>query len=150
MGHFPQATARVASLVCEDENSPEEVTMTRTATSSTAEEVLDYGAVEDRTTRFDGGYTVNFTTFREAVDMAPVLASLPGGHCTCPHWGLLYRGRVVVHYDDHDDVIEAGQAYFMAPGHVPEVEAGTEFLMFSPTEELAATEAAINAAMQPQ
>jgi hypothetical protein len=55
-----------------------------------------------------------------------------------------------VHYEDHDDVIEAGQAYYMAPGHVPEVEAGTELLMFSPTDELAATEAAINAAMQPQ
>ena len=55
-----------------------------------------------------------------------------------------------MHYDDHDDVIEAGQAYYMAPGHVPEIEAGTEFLMFSPTDELAATEAAIDAAMQKQ
>ena len=62
----------------------------------------------------------------------------------------MLSGRVVVHYEDHDDVIEAGEAYYMAPGHVPEVEAGTEFLMFSPTEELAATEAAIKAAMQPQ
>ena len=124
--------------------------MTRTATSATAEEVLDYGPVEDRTTRFDGGYTVNWTTFREAVDMAPVLAPLPGGRCSCPHWGQLLSGRVVVHYEDHDDVIEAGQAYYMAPGHVPEVEAGTELFMFSPTEELAATEAAIDAAMQPQ
>ena len=57
---------------------------------------------------------------------------------------------MVVHYEDHDDVVEAGDAYFMAPGHVPEVAAGTELLMFSPTEELATTEAAIKAAMQPQ
>ena len=124
--------------------------MTRTTTRDTAEEVSDYGAVADRTTRFDGGYTVNWTTFREDVDMTPILASLPGGRCSCPHWGQLLSGRVVVHYEDHDDVIEAGDAYYMAPGHVPEIEAGSELLMFSPTEELAATEAAIEAAMQPQ
>jgi hypothetical protein len=124
--------------------------MTRTTTRDTAEEVADYGAVADRTTRFDGGYTVNWTTFREDTDMAPILASLPGGRCSCPHWGQLLSGRVVVHYEDHDDVIEPGDAYYMAPGHVPEIAAGTEFLMFSPTEELAATEAAIEAAMQPQ
>jgi len=124
--------------------------MTRTITRDTAEEVTDYGAVADRTTRFDGGYTVNWTTFREDIDMAPILASLPGGHCSCPHWGQLLSGRVVVHYDDHDDVIEAGAAYYMAPGHVPEIAAGSELLMFSPTEELAATDAAIEAAMQPQ
>ena len=57
---------------------------------------------------------------------------------------------MVVHYEDHDDVIEAGDAYYMAPGHVPAADAGTELVMFSPTEELAATEAAIKAAMQPQ
>ncbi len=124
--------------------------MTRTATSATAAEHVDFGPVDDRWTELDGGYTVNFTTFREDVDMTPILASLPGGRCACPHWGQVVKGRVVVHYEDHDDVAEAGDAYFMAPGHVPEIVAGTELLMFSPTEELAATEAAIKAAMQPQ
>ncbi|GAB3243621.1 hypothetical protein [Nocardioides dilutus] len=122
--------------------------MARIATKDTADEVADYGPVHDRTTRFDGGYTVNWTSFDEALDMAPVLASLPGGRCSCPHWGQLLSGRVVVHYEDHDDVIEAGQAYYMAPGHVPEIDAGTEFLMFSPTDQLTATEAAIESALQ--
>ena len=76
-------------------------------------------------------------------------ASLPGGRCQCPHWGTLLNGRVVVHYEDHDEVIEAGEPYYMAPGHVPEIDAGTELLMFSPTDEVAATNAAIQAAMQP-
>ena len=124
--------------------------MTRTATRDTAEEVTDYGAVADCTTKLDGGYTVNWTTFREDIDMTQMLATLPGGHCSCPHWGQLLSGRVVVHYEDHDDVIEAGEAYYMAPGHVPEIAAGSELFMFSPTEELAATDAAITAAMQPQ
>ncbi len=124
--------------------------MTRTATSATAAEHIDHGPVDDRWTELDGGYTVNFITFREDTDMTAMLASLPEGRCACPHWGQLTRGRVVVHYQDHDEVIEAGQAYYMAPGHVPDVAAGSELLMFSPTNELAATEAAIQAAMQSQ
>jgi hypothetical protein len=124
--------------------------MTRTATSATADEVADYGSVHDRTTRLDGGYTVSWTTFREDTDMAPILAPLPGAHCSCPHFGQLLSGRVIVRYDDHEDVIEAGQAYYMAPGHVPWIAAGSELFMFSPTDELAATEAAIQAVMQPQ
>ena len=124
--------------------------MTRTATSATTEEVADYGPVEDRSTELDGGYTVNWTTFREAVGHGAGARLAPGGRCPARTGGNVLSGRVVVHYEDHDDVIEAGDAYYMAPGHVPEIEAGTEFVMFSPTEELAATEAAIEAAMQPQ
>ena len=55
---------------------------------------------------------------------------------------------MVVHYADHDDVIEPGDAFYLPPGHVPEADAGTEIVQFSPTEELATTEAAIEAAMQ--
>ncbi|MBA2282770.1 MAG: hypothetical protein M3527_04955 [Actinomycetota bacterium] len=55
---------------------------------------------------------------------------------------------MVVHYEDHDDVIEARDAYYLAPGHVPEIECGTEFVTFSPAEELRATDAAITAALQ--
>jgi hypothetical protein len=36
----------------------------------------------------------------------------------------------------------------MTPGHVPEITAGTEFVMFGPTDEVAATNAVIEAAMQ--
>ena len=80
--------------------------------------------------------------------MAPMLASLPGGHCSCPHWGYVLAGSMVVHYADHDDVIAAGDAFYLPPGHVPEIDAGTEFVLFSPAEELKATDAAIMAAMQ--
>jgi len=55
---------------------------------------------------------------------------------------------MIVHYEDHDDMIEEGQAFYMPPGHVPDADAGTEFVLFSPTAELRATEAAIAKAMQ--
>jgi hypothetical protein len=115
--------------------------------SATADTVRDYGAVEDRSSELDG-YTVGFTSFREAQDMTAMLAPLPDGRCACPHWGTVLQGRMVVHYADHDEAFEAGDAFYMPPGHVPEVDAGTELLMFSPTDELAATDAAITAAME--
>jgi hypothetical protein len=117
------------------------------ASSASAQDVKDYGVVEDRSSEL-GGYTVNFVTTREAMDLAPMLATLPGGRCSCPHWGHMLQGRMVVHYEDHDEVFEAGDAFYMPPGHVPQADAGTEFIQFSPTDQLAATEAAISAALE--
>jgi hypothetical protein len=112
----------------------------------TTDKVMDLPVAEDRSSDLDG-YTVNFVTIKETHSLGPMLASLPGGHCSCPHWGYLTHGRMTVRYGDREEVYEAGDAFFMPPGHVPEAEAGTEFVMFSPTEELAATEAAIMAGM---
>ena len=109
--------------------------------------VADFGVAEDRTSDLDG-YTISFVTIRETHDLAPMLKSLPGGNCRCPHWGYVFAGRIIVRYDDHEEVVEAGDAFYMPPGHAPEAEAGTEFVMFSPADELAATEAAIKQGMQ--
>ena len=38
---------------------------------------------------------------------------------------------------DRDEVILPGEAFYMAPGHAPAAEAGTEFVQFSPSDELA-------------
>ncbi len=62
--------------------------------------------------------------------------------------GLCVKGRLTVRYGDHEEVIEAGDAFYMSPGHAPEAEAGTEFVQFSPAKELAETEAAIAKSMQ--
>ena len=113
----------------------------------TADKSQDYGVVEEQASDLEG-YTVNFVTFKESVDHAPMLASLPGGHCSCPHWGYVLGGRFTVRYGDHEDVLEAGDAFYLTPGHVPVADAGTEIVLFSPAEELAATDAAIMQAMQ--
>jgi hypothetical protein len=107
----------------------------------------DMEVVEDRTCDLDG-FTVNFVTIRTDFDLAPMLASLPEGKCQCPHWGVLTKGRMTVTYADHQEVIEAGDAFYMTPGHTPAVVAGTEFVQFSPADLLAETEAAITKAMQ--
>jgi len=108
---------------------------------------MDFELAEDRACDLDD-YTINFVTIRQSHDLAPMLASLPGGVCQCPHWGVITKGRMTVTYADREEVFEAGDAYYMTPGHTPAAEAGTEFVMFSPKDLLATTEAAIAKAMQ--
>jgi hypothetical protein len=36
-------------------------------------------------------------------------------------------------------VIEAGEAYYVPPGHTPKIFAGTELVEFSPTDEFGRT-----------
>jgi hypothetical protein len=114
---------------------------------NSATDVKDFGVAEDRSADLDG-YTVNFVSIRETHDLAPMLKGLPGGNCACPHWGYVLKGRLTVRYADHDEVIEAGDAFYMSPGHAPAAEAGTELVQISPTAELAETEAAIMKSMQ--
>ena len=65
-----------------------------------------------------------------------------------PAMGYVFRGKVTVRYADREEVIEAGDAFCMPPGHVPAGEAGTDFVKFSPADELRASEAAIAGNMQ--
>ena len=110
-------------------------------------EVRDYGVAEDRTGDLDG-YTVNFVSIRQDHDLAPMLSGLPGGRCSCPHWGYVVKGRMIVRYADHEEVCETGDAFYMPPGHTPAAEAGTEFIQISPSDQLQEVEAAVVKAMQ--
>jgi hypothetical protein len=115
--------------------------------ASTATKVADYGMAEDRSAELDG-YAVNFVTIKQTHDLAPILASLPEGNCACPHWGYVFKGRLTVRYADHEETFEAGDAFYMPPGHAPAADAGTELLQISPADKLAEVDAAIAAAMQ--
>ena len=117
------------------------------ASRQSASKVVDYGPAEDRTEEL-GGYTMNFVSIRQPMDLAPLLKGLPGDSCQCPHWGYLFKGRLTVRYADHEEVIEAGDAFYMPPGHVPAGAAGTEFVQFSPSDELRVSEAAMARNMQ--
>ena len=114
-------------------------------TPSTAPERA-MGPATERSGSLDG-YTVDVVTILEDHSLAPFLAALPGGHCRCPHWGVVTAGRITVEYPDRTEVIEAGDAFYLAPGHVPSAIAGTSFVQFSPTAELEITMAAIQAGM---
>ena len=51
----------------------------------TASHVEDMGVLESRSEQL-AGYTVEFTTFREDADGAPMSRGLPDDRCQSPHW----------------------------------------------------------------
>ena len=110
----------------------------------TAAHVDDLGAVETRTGEL-GDYLVEFATFREDADGAPFFQGLPDDRCQSPHWGYVLRGRLTFRYPDHDEVYDAGDAYYAPPGQVPVVTAGTETVEFSPTDAYRRTQAVVAA-----
>ncbi len=112
------------------------------ASKESAAQVDDRGPTEDRHEDL-GGYTVNFVTIREDMDLAPLLKGLPDDRCQCPHWGYVFKGRLTWRFADRDEVVEAGDAFYAPPGHAPMAEAGSEFVQFSPTAELREVEAAM-------
>ena len=82
-----------------------------------------------------GGMQVTLESYHKTMDMAPLLKGLPDDKCQCPHWGMVLKGRMLVKYRDHEEVTKAGEAYYMAPGHSPIMDPGTELVEFSPIEE---------------
>ena len=114
-----------------------------------AAHVDDMGPIgEDRHEDLDGGYTVNFTSIRQEMDLAPLLKGLPDDRCQCPHWGYVFKGALTWRIGDREEVVEAGDAYYVPPGHTAMAAAGSEFVQFSPTEELRVVEAMIKKNMQ--
>src|SRR5581483_8332891 len=96
---------------------------------------LDEPLIEGRYVELDG-YTVGFETHKADIDPAPFFRGLPNDRCQCPHWGVVLSGKMIFRYADRDEVFEAGDAYYGAPGHLPLMFAGTEVVEFSPTEAL--------------
>jgi ribosomal protein L16 Arg81 hydroxylase len=92
---------------------------------------------------------VSFTSLLEDIDATPLLKGLPDDRCQC-RLGLRPQGqdeRSVRR--DHDEVFEAGDAFYTPPGHIPvKNEPGTEILWFSPSEELRTAKAVMMKNMQ--
>lgn len=112
-------------------------------------EFSDFGVASERTDHLQD-YTVNFVSIREGHSLRDALAGLPNGQCQCPHWGYVFDGKLTVHYDDRVEEYTTGDAFYMPPGHVPDAEAGTELVQFSPKDKLQATMVAVQAEMQRQ
>ena len=109
--------------------------------------LVDEDVIEGRYVDLDG-YTVAFETFKEDFDPAPLFQGLPDDRCQCPHWGFVVRGKLILRYADRDEVYEAGDAYYGAPGHLPLVFGGSEVVEFSPSEALEATMSVVGANLQ--
>ncbi len=95
----------------------------------------DYGPVAEWAADLDG-YRASFLTYKEAdQDDTPLLKGLPDDLCQCPHWGYVVRGRFRVRYGGREEIVTAGDAYHIPPGHVSIYEEDTEVVEFSPKHE---------------
>ena len=101
-----------------------------------AEHVEDHGGIVEDRHEDVHGYTIQFLTFNGDADGTPLLRGLPDDRCPCEHWGYVFKGRLTYRYADHDEVFEPGDAFYLPPGHIPVMDAGTEFVQFSPSESL--------------
>jgi hypothetical protein len=82
-----------------------------------------------------GDMRVGYETYLSDFDDTKLLKGLPDDRCQCPHWGYLLAGKMTVRYPDHEEVVNAGDIYYMAPGHRMKAKAGTVLIEFSPKEE---------------
>ena len=106
-----------------------------TATSQAEAPVAIGGdGVELRMQKLGGGMTAGFVRVSKGADFRRALAGLPDDLCQWPHWGYLLEGRLKMHARDGEEVYEAAQAFYWAPGHAPEALEDSEYVDFSPTD----------------
>ena len=103
---------------------------------SSASQVNDYGPIAERREDIEGT-AIQFLTTKQDLDATPLMKGLPDDRCSAPHWGYVFKGRLTFDCGDHEEVFEAGDAFYIGPGHIPtSSEVGTEYLQFSPADEL--------------
>ena len=84
------------------------------------------------------GYRVSLVEVDADTDLTPLLAGLPNDECPSPHWGYVFKGRMWwVHGDGRKEEFGPGDAFYVAPGHTSGADAGSEFVVFSPSEIMA-------------
>ncbi len=92
------------------------------------------GAASSRQVEW-GDMNVAYEAFPAGMDGTELFKGLPDDRCQCPHWGYLIKGQIRVKYADREEIINAGDVYYMAPGHIPVTEQDVEVVEFSPKGE---------------
>ena len=84
-----------------------------------------------------GNMTVAFNELPKGTDFGPLLQGLDHDSCHCPHWGYIVEGSMLIKYDDDtEEILEAGDVFYLPPGHTGVVQEDLKLLDFSPTKEL--------------
>ena len=78
-------------------------------------------------------------------DITEALKGLPDDMCQCPHWGLVLKGAIHLRYaDGATEVLKAGEAFYMPPGHTAWSEEDTEHFEVSPEHDFDAVMARLS------
>lgn len=120
------------------EKQRQEASMSSVSRESATERITLEG-LDVSLENLEGGYTVCFESHTADADLADLFRGLPEDRAQLPRWGYVIKGRVGFRFSDREETYEAGDAYYVPPGHTPVHHAGTEIVEFSPTEILAKT-----------
>ena len=83
-----------------------------------------------------GGMTVAFNEVPGGTDLTPLLEGLKNNSCHCPHWGYIVQGSMRVIYDDgNEELLQAGDVFYLPPGHTAIVEEDLKIIDFNPEKE---------------
>jgi hypothetical protein len=94
------------------------------------------GEYEGRSTD-SGGFRIAFESMPTQFppDESP-FKGLPDDRCQCDHWGYLFKGAFTVTYKDGtEEVVRAGEAYHLRPGHFVQTLEPVELIELSPVDE---------------
>ncbi|WP_020532589.1 hypothetical protein [Flexithrix dorotheae] len=84
-----------------------------------------------------GGMTVGINEFKAGTDFTPMLQGLKENLCQVPHWGYLEKGKIrVIDSDKASVTIEAGEVFYMPPGHTLIIDEDARIIDFSPEKEM--------------
>jgi hypothetical protein len=86
-----------------------------------------------------GGMSIELGSFVNHADPTPFFVGLPDDRCQCPHWGYVITGELSFAFADRVEVFRAGEVYHVGPGHVPMIGEQTEYIEFSPADQIQAT-----------
>jgi hypothetical protein len=101
-------------------------------TRETTELAVDMEGLGQQHRATEGGMTIAFEQWKAGLDTAEMFAELPTGSCQEPHWGYMLHGQITIRYDDGTtDVLAAGQAYHIRPGHNAHVDEDCDLVEFT-------------------
>lgn len=115
---------------------------------NTASHSVEVEGLEVRLDHLEGGYSVCFEKHTADAELGALFRGLPGDRCPLPRWGYVVKGKVSFIFPDHEETFEAGDAYYIPPGHLPVHHAGAEIVEFSPTDVLKKTIKVVMANLQ--
>jgi hypothetical protein len=113
------------------------------ASRDTASQSVTTEGLEVRLEHLEGGYSVCFESHIANADLAALFRGLPDDRAQLPRWGYVLSGKVGFRFADREETYEAGDAYYVPPGHTPLHYAGADIVEFSPTKILGETIAVV-------
>ena len=106
---------------------------------NTASHSVQLEGLDVRLEHLEGGYSVCFESHTADAELGALFRGLPDDRCPLPRWGYVVKGKVGFVFPDRKETFEAGDAYYVPPGHLPVHYAGAEIVEFSPTDVLEKT-----------